>query len=81
MPHPGFFYQKVLPKSLILERKIENKNDDGKIDNVGGKLELRDLLAVKILSIKSCTMYHVPFIFNSRIENIFQKLSYRESYK
>lgn len=62
MPLPGFFYQKVLPKSLILERKIENKNDDGKIDNVGGKLELRDLLAVKILSIKSCTMYLLSLI-------------------
>lgn len=35
---PGvFFYKKVLPKSLILESKIENKNDDDKVDKLGGR--------------------------------------------
>ena len=61
MPHPRLFCQKVLSKSLVLESKTENKMM-ARLTKWEVELELRDLLAVKILSVKSCTMYLLSLI-------------------
>lgn len=63
MPHPRLFYEKVLSKSLVLESKIENKNDDGKVDKVGDRTGTEGpFLAVHIFSVKSSTMYLLSII-------------------
>ena len=57
-PTLGFL---ILSNAVFLESKSEKKNDNAKVDEVGGtvELKLRDILAVKI--------FHEPLIFNSRI--------------